>query len=198
MEKLIWLPIDIPKFPIDIDEFLQDKKIQNWENLSWWKFKKLTDASKNSYEISSFEDHIKKLYPSLIEWFNFFPYKTIRNIKLNVQQSRVGSHIDFANPNNNLDLFNNNKNNEPCGYRVLIKGKRSNTLYIEHNNCKIYTILPEDTDVYVLRHTDGRHGVDKDTKRITLFTHFEIDSIKHQLLLEKSLKKYKEYTILGD
>lgn len=190
--SLLWLPIDIPKFPIqnfDIDA------VVDWSS---WKFIKLTTEENNPYHVSDFKSEIKEKFPELIQWFSYFPYVNIRNIKFNIQQRPVKLHIDFTKPDVDNHLFVNNSQNEPCGYRILIKGKRSNTMYVINNNEKIYTTLPDSTDVYVLRHSDGLHGVDDDNNRTTIFTHFEINPVKHSALLEKSLKKYHEYAIFSN
>lgn len=186
---LLWLPIDLPKFPVPNFELNPDT---DW---AYWKFKKITNPSEKLYQQTDFLDEIKTTYPEVVDWFKLFPYKNIRNIKFNHQIDLVGDHIDFTNPNADSTLFENNSNNEPCGYRILIKGKRTDALYIVHNDKKIYVTLPEDTDVYVLGHTSVLHGVDADPGRLTIFTHFEIDEQLHRDLINKSLTKYSQYSI---
>jgi hypothetical protein len=60
---------------------------------------------------------------------------------------------------------------------------------------RIYCNMPEDTDVYVLRHTDGWHGTEEDDNRQTMFLHIEVDPVKHQELLKRSLDKYSKYAV---
>jgi len=192
MKKLLWLPIDIPKFPIN------DLLITTSSKWQFWNFFKMTQEMDTPYSVSDFRNEIKTDYPELIEWFKNFPYQNIRNIKFNIQQEAVRAHKDFVNPTVEFNLFKNNYSNEPCGYRILLKGKRHDTLYVENKGKKIYTYLPDSTDVYVLRHTDGKHGVEIDKNRTTIFTHFEIDQNKHKLLIEKSLEKYSNFAIFED
>jgi hypothetical protein len=186
--NLLWLPIDIPKFPYPNMELAQDT---SW---AFWNFTKMVEGD-SPYETTVLKQEILDAYPKLLEWFQYFPYKTIRNIKWNTQVGEVRSHIDFTKPVNNPDLFKNNSENEPCGYRILIRGSRTNKLFVMRDDEKVYVDIPEDTDVYVLRHTDGLHGVDADEDRTTIFTHFEIDPIRHRLLIEKSLEKYNNYAV---
>jgi hypothetical protein len=193
MKKLLWLPIDIPKLPHP------DKLLNGFAGeTSWafWEFTRLTNKQTSPYDISSWTTEAKTNFPELINWFEYFPFKNIRNIKINLQSQLVKTHIDFTKPSSNSDLWENNSRNEPCGYRVIIQGTRQNTLYVEkQDKTKIYCNMPDDTDVYVLNHTAGYHGVDQDDRRYTIFCHAEIDNVRHKALLEQSLHKYQKFAI---
>ena len=191
MNNLLWCPIDIPKFPIE--NFRVPSKF-NW---NFWNVTKLTEDRSSPYEQTKISDSIAHQYPELVEWIHNFPYLTIRNIKFNVQVGEVAKHIDFTRPELEPTLHSNNSRNEPCGYRILLQGNRSNKLYVMRNGVKHYVTIPETTDTYVLGHTNVLHGVDEDQDRITIFTHFEIDSIKHQALLQRSIERYKEYAVFA-
>jgi len=186
--KLLWCPIDLPKCPV-IPSLIMEK---NWH---FWNFCKITESQQSPYEKSFVKDNIKKTYPELHDWFSLFPYKSIRNIKLNEQVKEVKPHIDFTKPELDPFLYKNNQDNEPCGYRVLLKGSRKNALYVMKGNEKVYCNMPEETDVYVLGHTSTTHGVLEDDNRLTFFIHLEIDEDRHDEILQRSLKKYKEYAI---
>lgn len=189
MKNILWCPIDLPKCPVI-------PKLQLTANWHFWEFAKLIVSYENPYAITDFTEEVKSKYPELVEWFKLFPYTSIRNIKLNHQLESVKSHIDFTKPELEPELHKNNIENEPCGYRILLSGSRKNKLYVVHNNEKIYCEMPDDTDTYVLGHTCTLHGVDDDTNRWTLFTHFEINSTNHKTLLNKSLQKYSIYAII--
>lgn len=191
MNNILWCPIDLPKCPV-----LPVAKIDfKWH---FWEVTKLTINNLNPYEVTDFTDEVKKSYPELINWFRLFPYLSIRNVKLNRQISEVKAHIDFTKPELDPMLHKNNAMNEPCGYRILLKGNRKNKLYVVHNEKKIYCEMPDDTDVYVLGHTSTLHGVEEDNDRWTIFMHFEIDNEAHNNLLNRSLLKYKQYAIFND
>jgi len=91
MSTILWCPIDLPKCPIIPD--LQP-------NIVWhfWEYAKLTLNNENPYAVTNFTDEVMQRYPELVEWFKLFPYKNIRNIKLNHQVSEVRKHIDFTKP----------------------------------------------------------------------------------------------------
>lgn len=188
-KKIIWCPIDLPKCPIV-------PEIELTTQWHFWMFAKLTENQKTAYDVSFLKKEIVNDFPVLAEWFNLFPFKTIRNIKLNRQTLEVKPHIDFTKPELDRDLFLNNTENEPCGYRVLLKGKRKDKLYVLSNGKKIYCEMPDDTDVYVLGHTSTLHGVECDQDRLTFFLHLEIDPVKHKILLDRSKQKYKSYMIV--
>lgn len=190
MQDILWCPIDIPKFPI------QDFKpaiTTSWEK---WSFRKLTNPKASAYDISELSMDTISTYPEFSDWIDNFPYKTIRNIKFNIQNSSVHVHTDFTKPEENLELYRNNVENEPCGYRVLLSGKRFASMFVMDGDTKIYTVMPYETDVYILGHTSTYHGVDEEPGRETLFLHIEIDPIKHEELVMRSYDKYKDYAIL--
>lgn len=190
LNNILWMPIDIPKFPI------QNFYIAPEQNWKFWDYKKLTVETNNPYSFSCLSDQIKKSFPLLDRWINLFPFVNIVNIKVNIQKQIVLPHIDFTNPNLKPDLFKNNQINDPCGYRVLIRGERDLKLYVMKDNKKIFVNLPNETDVYVLGQTNCLHGVEEDIGRTTLYLQFFIDENKQKDLLEKSWKKYKKYAIL--
>jgi hypothetical protein len=188
MKTLLWCPIDLPKCPIIPDMELDSK-------FAYWNYTKLTVVAENSYSKTEINDYVKETYPELVSWLELFPYKNIRNLKLNKQLRAVLPHIDFTKPETDLFLHENNARNEPCGYRILLTGTRKNKLYVMHDGEKIYCDMPEETDTYVLGHTSTMHGVDEDEDRWTIFTHFEIDDVLHKTLLIKSLEKYGNLAI---
>lgn len=193
MKSLIWIPIDLPKIP-DISALCRPD--QCTEGFAYWRFNRLTEKNSSAYAISEWKHSIRQGHPELINWFNLFPFLNIRNIKLNHQQREVGGHIDFTNPSANALLWNNNLMNEPCGYRIIVAGNRNTALWVEDKNGKrTMCSIPQTTDVYVLNHTSGVHGVADDLERWTIFCHAEIDSAKHVALLQRSLLKYGDHAI---
>jgi len=189
--NVLWMPIDIPKCPIQ-------PTVNNGFKWMYWEVNKLTQQRNNPYDESDWTDETKEKYPEFVDWFEYLPYKNLRNVKVNRQVKSVNPHIDFYKPELHPTLHTNNKENEPCGYRILIKGSRTKGIYVMRGEEKIYCNMPDDTDTYVLGHTSTSHGVDDDENRITIFTHFEIDNEKHKTLLEKSFEKYSSYAILNN
>jgi hypothetical protein len=188
-ERLDWCPIDIDRFPYP--DMSMDVSNDFWA----WTFKRLTNDNLLSRTAVHLNKEILHEYPLLAEWMRLFPFRSIRNVKFNIQKEEVEPHIDFGNPRKDPELYENNRINEPCGYRVVISGARKNSFYVVHGDQKIYADMPDDTDVYVLGQTCTNHGVSYEPGRRTMFLHFEIDPIPHQLLLERSLEKYGDRAI---
>jgi len=188
MKNLLWCPIDVPKIPITFNEAMGEKWL-------FWNKTNFTKKQITPYDNSQWTQYALETYPEFIKWFEYLPYKSIRNVKFNFQMEEVKPHIDFTQPNLKPDLYQNNTDNEPCGYRILIAGRRKNSLYVMNNGNKIYCNMPDDTDVYVLGHTSTLHGVEDEIGRQTIFVHIEIDKDKHNDILMRSLEKYKQYAI---
>lgn len=184
------MPIDIPKFPLEEFSLATDR---GW---MFWDFVKLTDDHSPKYGSSQIKNHVLEKYPKLVEWIQLFPFSQISNIKFNVQKDIVVPHIDFHTPVDGGKLFDNNKNNEPCGYRAIISGDRKNKLYVMSGNKKIYAEMPNDTDVYVLGQTNCKHGVEFEPGRKTMYFHCFIDPKSHVELINRSWEKYHDYAII--
>lgn len=183
------MPIDIPKFPYP--NFEIDQK-HSW---AFWKFGSMTETIGDSFAERKLDPVLLQQYPLLEEWFNYFPFKNIRNIKFNIQVADVKVHKDFNRIHEDYPLYLNNRDNEPCGYRVLLKGSRDRGLFLPSGDQKQYINMPEETDVYVLGQTNIYHGVEHEPGRTTIFMHFEIDHDRHVELLSRSYAKYKQYAI---
>lgn len=193
--RLLWTPIDLPRLP-DLGDLCRPDG--RWRSFAWWDFIRLTEnehASKN-YNVTDWSPWVKDEYPQLVEWFRLLPFKTLRHVKINMQTRPVARHVDFTNPMLNPALWANNHDSEPCGYRMLISGKRSGAMWVEKSNgTRCVCDLPEDTDTYVLNHTSGPHGVEEDTARMVIFLYAEIDRSVHADLLRRSVEKYPQHAV---
>jgi len=189
IHEIDWMPIDLPRFPYSADVFNAQ-----FDHSHSWKFDRLTAKSDQRYAPTELNPDLTNRFPLLASWIRNLPYRSLRYIKINFQQEPVRPHLDFSKPNLDPELFANNLQNEPCGYRVMIRGQR-NKLYILRNGEKIYPVMPEDTDVYVLRQTDTLHGVDDDPGRAVLYAHIEIDPNLNRALLARSYRKYGQFAI---
>lgn len=195
MGNLLWIPIDVPPLP-DLGDLCVPN--ERWRSFAWWDFVRLTEnenASKN-YNVTDWSPWVREGYPQLVSWFGNLPFLSIRHVKINRQTRPVGRHVDFTNPMLNPLLWRNNHENEPCGYRILIRGKRSGTMWVERSDGSRQACdLPDGTDTYVLNHTAGPHGVDDDESRMVIFLYAEIDHHAHQSLVSRSLEKYAKHAV---
>lgn len=193
MSRLLWLPIDVPLLP-DISSLMDPAELD--EGFAYWRFRRLTERKDSPYSVSTWKTEISESSTGLMEWFEHLPFVNLRNIKLNLQERPVGGHVDFTNPDGDPDLWENNHQNEPCGYRILIRGRRDGCLWVDGSKGKRHACnMPVGTDVYVLDHTAGHHGVDDDADRWTMFCHAEIDPVRHATIIVRSLEKYGDLAI---
>ena len=189
IHEIDWMPIDLPRCPYSADLFNP-----TYDHPHSWKFDRLTDKTAQRYAPTELNKDLDQRFPLLASWLRHLPYSSLRYVKINFQQEQVRPHRDFSNPEADRELFDNNLQNEPCGYRVLIKGQRDK-LYIIRDGQKIYPNMPDETDVYVLRQTDTLHGVDDDPGRAVLYAHFEIDPDLNRALLARSYRKYGQFAL---
>ena len=184
--------------PIDIGQSLNKSEILDnftpHKGWNFWSFEKLTESKGGKYGKNNITEKAKNKYPKLCEYISHLPFTHISNVKINIQMEKVTPHIDFVTPKEGLDLYKNNLNNEPCGYRIVVKGK--NDVLKLHINEEVKTCyMPADTDCYVINHTSGKHSIDEDTGRVIVYVSGFIDKDKHLDILNKSIKKYSEYII---
>ena len=184
LTDLHFIPIDLPIVKINLE------KVKYECNYSYWQFIRLLNF-KGKYAESNWTEYALQNFLDLKNYIEkYLPFDYLVNVKINMQNTEVLNHVDFTEPNANPFLYTNNKYNEPCGYRILIKGK-SDKLFVKNKR----TLLPETTNIYCIGHTNTIHKVEEDIGRITIFVHGCINKYKHTNLLQKSYNKYKKYCI---
>jgi hypothetical protein len=199
MTKLLWVPADIPKLETKnllVDSYKRDYK--NKENARAFESQQFTIKSDN-YQVSNYKEEYLETHRYLINYIaQHLPFDHLVNIKIHRPVAQGRTHIDFLYPDKNKELYENNNSLEPCGYRMVIAGRRNGHLYVKTAGQTIYPILPEDTDWYIISSTTALHGLnDKDDSRFILFCHGYINKEKHQDILTRSIDKYKDYAIWG-
>ena len=185
-----YLPINIPRMnPIKWDGMKTSR-------YAWWNMVKITKETENRYDESIIKPEFLEMNPWFGDWLKHLPIKRLINIKLHMQDRPTDPHIDFNKPNENLDLYRVTRTNEPCGYRVVVKGSPKNVMYvIDDNGDKIYSELPYSTNTYAINHTQCIHGTEEDKDRCVMFFQFEVDKQKHSQIINQSRLVYKDYVI---
>ena len=178
----------------------------NSQNYGGWEMFKLTESAiedENKYKPQKFYKDFKNANPNFLKWIKLLPYKEIINIKIH-RQDKLGGvnlHVDFMYPQREIEHYHHILSNEPCGYRVIMEGNSTNTTYaLDPMGNKVYLNMPSNlkTNTYIQNFTSCVHGVEEEIYRDVLFFHFMIDSKKHEKLVKKSLKKYREYAVFFD
>lgn len=163
----------------------------------------------------SFTESARTKYPELLTYMEsnwpFESYVYVKLIRANqtVQPHVDGNFVEHKGPVGNYNTItqsylDHQLATEPCGYRMLIAGNRSN-LYLcdEYDPAykrkdwsdieKRYCTVPETTDCFVLRTNDSPHGVDRiedDDGRLLLFAIGHLDEARHDQLLQRSIERY--------
>lgn len=201
-KTLLWTPIDFPQFTKDQKDsfFTNYKKDYLGVTASAMESQMFTTRlTENRYSVSEFNESYRETHGFLFDFVDkHLPFDQIINIKIHRQYRDASSiHIDFAKPDENPLLFENNKVTDPCGYRMVIAGSRQGALHVENSSGeRIYPLLPETTDWYCIGSTNVRHAVQKlDEGRMIIFTHGWINAEKHKEIIDRSLEKYSDYAV---
>ena len=191
--KLYYTPIDFYNH-LDKKEILENfNPAVDW---NFWSFEKLTEDSNGKYGANKFKTSALENFPNLCSYILTLPFTDISNVKINFQKQEAVPHIDFVSPEQGQELYQNNLDNEPCGYRIVVKGK-SDAVKLHIGDSTKTCRMPNDTSLYVIDSSTIKHSVDEDKDRITVYITGFIDKDKHKQLIENSLLKYKDYAIYG-
>lgn len=204
---LMYIPADLPEMP-EIDESILNSSeygppLENGKHP--WIMRKLTPSineETDDYQPKELLEEFKKLNADFIDWLKCLPCDSVVNFKIHRQNNNGGVplHVDLLQPMRDIMHYHHLYFNEPCGYRIIMNGKRKDTTYlIGPDGEKVYCNMPEtNTNTYIMNYTTGIHGVEEDPGRSILFLQFNIDVKKHQNIIENSIKKYNDYAVRFD
>lgn len=194
-DKIAWMPIDLPKF--DFKEEVISQYVE--ESIPYAHGMQRFTTKNKKYGKSEWLPSLEGAQLQLKEYIvEHIPFTDLVNVKIH-RMDDYGiqhRHTDFFNPNDNIETYNHNLECEPAGYRMILRGKVKQALAIETDNGVFYPEVPEDTDWYVMGHTNIWHwNSADDPERYIVFMHLWLDKEKHFQLLEKSFKKYGHLAI---
>lgn len=220
-DSLCFLPLDIPPLP-DRDQVIQAfEESGHKEDYVWWNMELLLGARQFDVPLGStpydWSTSARERYHGLIQWIeDYFPFKNLYYVHLAHATKTVMPHVDENYVESPFphhmtitrELKSHLMDNEPVGYRFLIRGDRE-SLYLckkydpnyktVHDQTKTWCQIPEDTDSFLIRNSRVPHGVDNsnqgDRHRLTGFLLGEVDPEKHQALIEKSISRYGDCVI---
>jgi hypothetical protein len=178
--NILFLPIDIDLTVLNFTQVDNSIKLESTYNPYW-----------DSTIIS--EDTILKT--GFDKVLNQLPFKKITVLTHKIQQRVVGPHVDVY-PEMLFEdgEFEHIKQNEPSGYRIVIKGA-SDSIEVFNGKTWVTATTPTTPCCYVLNATTARHRVKEDLGRTMIYVRGFLDIDKHQELLNKSYSKYKDYAI---
>lgn len=188
---LLYVPIDLPQ-SINKKEILESFSPKN--NFHVWNFQKLTYSTGGKYGPNNLKEEYREIFPSLCQFIDQLPFTNLSNAKINLQTSATKMHVDFVKPQDGQRLLESITGNEPCGYRIVIKG-RKDVIKIKNNDQIVTAMMPEDTDCYVINQSSCEHLVLEDPGRITVYVTGFMDKESHSNLISKSLDRFGDYAI---
>lgn len=197
MRELFWLPLDLPKFEYG-KELIADCRFNLKDAHAYpsaFLAQKLTEATKN-YGVANWNSELTESQSRLKEYIEtHLPFDDIVNIKVHHPRGKGVLHIDFLSPMANPELYKNNKELEPCGYRLVLGGNTGD-LIVKNSEGICAPVMPNDTDWYTIGSTNVLHAITQNCpNRYIIFCHGWINKEKHNLLISRSLEKYKDYAI---
>lgn len=180
--KLLYLPIDIDLSGLSFtrSDNLEKVPVQLYQP-KWW-----DAAILNSESIEK---------NNLLPIVNQLPYDKITLITHKFQNEPVGPHFDvYPGMRIPVDEQENIKENEPCGYRIVLKGS-TNVLKIHNGKEWLIPKVPASPCCYLINSTALKHQVLDDPGREILYLRGIINKEKNQQLIERSLKTYGDYAV---
>jgi hypothetical protein len=178
--NLLFLPIDIDLSELEFSQ--EDRSIELREYNPYWSS---TPVDSQSILKNNFDKILNQL-----------PFNQITTLTHKIQQKGVESHIDvYPSMTFKEGEFSHIKENEPCGYRFVLKGL-ADSLEIFNGQEWITASLPDIPCCYLLNSTSAYHRVKEDPNRETIYVRGFIDSEKHKKLINRSYKKYNEHAII--
>jgi hypothetical protein len=180
MKNILFMPVDIDL--TNLENFQQSdnsEKSGKWQG--WWDATFINDQT------------IKQT--GLDQILNQLPHTKITRIFHKIQSRAVASHLDCQHDMIYEDgEYEHLKSIEPGGYRFVLKGK-TDSLWVFNNKNWVKAQLPSVPCCYVLNATQAYHKLADDHNRETIYVRGFVDEVKHQELIERSFKKYKDYAI---
>jgi len=212
--NLAYLPIDIPTPILNeqkiIDWFESHKLIDQdyleyrqgqhaWATVStctlpkdWRRFDNKMWANRRQESNNNgvlFHPGFEDIFPELASCIKQLPFKQLTVSKMLYQLNEIPAHQDAPDHRNP---------SEPRRYTIYLTAPEYNTFYVSKtaNSEKILIKVDPEYSCFVFNNTDCWHGALKnDRPKIILTTAGILDNEKHEALLERSLKKFKNQAI---
>jgi hypothetical protein len=175
---ILFLPIDIDLSNFDFNQFDNSKKLKAFN--PYWDSSSITE-----------DTVVKNNFNSILEQLPFVKVTTLTH---KIQKVAVGAHVDvYPEMDLSAEELEHIQQNEPSGYRLVLKGNPDRLQVF--NGSEWITAYTPAPCCYLLNATAGTHRVLEDIDREIIYIRGFLDIGQHQALIEKSFKKYGQYTI---
>lgn len=175
---ILFLPIDIDLTGLSFDQTLTAKVLQDFN--PYWKSTEITEDMYNN---------------GLVKILDQLPFDKITVLTHKIQEQKVRYHIDVY-PEMNFEPgeYDHIRNNEPAGYRILLKGGLDR-VDVFNGQRWVTAQLPSSPGCYILNSTQALHRVNDDPGREIIYVRGFLNLDRHKELLDRSYAKYKDYAI---
>jgi hypothetical protein len=192
INKLLFVPIDIDlsnliDIPISPSSFSP-------EGASFWDHEILLQEISYGDQKNNWKDlsNDKKIIRDLGEKLAF---TELHHVRLSVQNKPVLPHVDVIPEKYHKQIYQRYLDQEPGGYRLVLKGSKDSLFVINSSGELINAELPSMPCLYAINSTTCKHFIVGDLGREVIYFRGFLDQKKHNNLLEKSLLKYSEFSI---
>jgi hypothetical protein len=212
--KLAYLPIDIPVPIVDENKILDWFENHKLLDTDYWEYQQgrhawaMTSTCtppkhwrrydsemwQNRRRVGDncgvlFHPGFEDTFPEIANCVKQLPFKQLTVSGMLYQLGEISPHQDET------DIWDPT---EPRRYSIYLTSPEHNTFYVAKTpeSEKIFVTINPEYSCFVFNNTDCWHGAIKNNRpKIILTTAGILDNYKHNLLLEKSLKKFKNEAI---
>lgn len=176
--NILFLPIDIEIPKINISN-IQSTILEKHNYQKYWNTTRINECV---------DKNLKFILDQL-------PIDQITHIYYKEQTRIVLPHYDVY-PDMKFEEgeYKNILDNEPSGYRLVLEGS-TDVLYVKSGNTFELAKMPSVPGCYLLNSTAGLHMVKDDPGRKIIYVRGFINPDKHNAIIDKSLKLYKNFAL---
>lgn len=165
------------------------EQVQNWRSID--PYTKWIDSKFQMLPVTRliFAPGFEKLFPELVTVIKKLPFKQIGVAGFLKQLSNIEPHID---------TFDLTKPNEPARYLIYITNHDENTFYMETLSGQRLDIdIHPHYRAFAFNNVDFKHGAETPHKtKILLSVVGILDHDKHDELISRSIRKFKDYVVI--
>lgn len=178
--SILFLPIDIDLSNFNFKQFDNSIKLKSTYNPFW-------DST-----VISPDTIVKNEFDKIL---NQLPFKKVTVLTHKIQQRPVGPHVDVY-PDMMFEEgeLEHIKQHEPSGYRFVLVGQ-ADSVEVFNGKDWVTALTPTVPCCYLLDSTTAKHRVKSDPSRTIIYVRGILDTDAHQMLIDRSYSKYKDYVI---